>query len=285
MKALSFGEILWDVYPDERFIGGAPLNFAAHLARHGAEVCMLSAVGDDALGEETREAVRALGVGEQYISVAEGKPTGRCLVTLDEAGAPSYNLLHNVAYDYISLENVAEDFDLFYFGSLALRSEHNRRTVKNLLDTKTFGEVVVDVNVRPPFYSGETIRFCVENATILKISAEELPVVLDVLGIEQKGENADIGATIACSCDKLKLMLLTCGEKGAMAYDCVANQTFRCQGKKVTVASTVGAGDSFLAAFAYHYLRKKDIAACLDYATKLAAYVVTKPEAVPEYEI
>ena len=282
MKALSFGEILWDVYPDERFIGGAPLNFAAHLARHGEEVHMLSAVGDDALGAETLAAVRALGVGTNQIAVVPDKPTGRCLVSL-EKGTPVYDLAADTAYDHIPVAAVTEPMDLLYFGTLALRSDRNRQTLKTLLAENAFGEVLVDVNIRPPFYSAETLAFCMENATVLKVSAEELPVVLKLLGMEHDPEPAAVLAALARRYPKLKILLLTCGAEGAYGYDCAAGRVYFTPAHKVTEVSAVGAGDSFCAAFISRYLGGQNMADCLVCAAKVAAFVVSQPEAVPMY--
>ena len=176
-KILSFGEILWDVYPDQKHLGGASLNFAAHLAKFGHRVEMLSALGADALGEEARQQLSDWNLGDKYVPALSEKETGKCLVTLDENSIPSYNLLNNVAYDCISCDGIDEDFDVLYFGTLALRGERNSEALTELLAKKSFGEIFVDVNIRPPFYSEKTVRFACGKATLLKISLEELPVV------------------------------------------------------------------------------------------------------------
>ena len=218
VKALSFGEILWDIYPDERFIGGAPLNFAAHLARHGGDISMLSAVGNDPWGAETLVAVRRLGIGGKYLAVSAGKQTGRCLVTLSEDGTPSYDLLQDVAYDYIRCDGLAESFDLLYFGTLALRSGYNLHTLERLLAENAFGEIFVDVNIRLPFCSAEVLSFCVENATVLKVSTEELPTVLELLGMALEDDPPALMSALAQRFPKLKLFCSPAvkTERGAM---------------------------------------------------------------------
>ena len=115
MRLLSFGEVLWDVYPDKRFIGGAPMNFAAHFVKHGGDASMISALGNDELGDAALECLHALGLDTSFVSYPNGKETGKCLVTLDERQIPSYNLLTDVAYDYISCDCVSGDFDALYF--------------------------------------------------------------------------------------------------------------------------------------------------------------------------
>ena len=204
MKILSFGEILWDIYPDRKCIGGAPLNFAAHLAKHGERVYMLSAVGDDALGHEAIACLGKWGCSAKYVSVLKDRPTGCCLVTLDEQSVPGYELLPDVAYDHIPLKTVSDRFDLLYFGTLALRSDENFAVLKRLLRENAFPEILVDVNVRAPFCSKASVRFSAERATVLKISAEELPVVADYLEIPYKADHKTFSKTLADRYAQLK---------------------------------------------------------------------------------
>ncbi len=285
MKVLCFGEILWDVYPDEKCLGGAPLNFGAHLAKHGEDVYMLSALGRDALGDEARKQVTAWGMKDNFVSALDTFETGKCLVTLDENAVPSYNLLEDVAYDHIGCDNVPDTFDVLYFGTLALRGEYNRRALDGLLTLHTFKEVFVDVNIRAPFYSADTVRFAVNNATILKVSFEELKTVAELLDIEKCGDYGTFSTTLADNFNNLKLIIITLGADGAYAYDCVVKKAYFSVSDKVKVVSTVGAGDSFSAAFLHKYLRGFDIQDCLAYANKIACKVVSEVDAVPEYRI
>jgi fructokinase len=135
MKILSFGEIIWDVYENESFIGGAPLNLAAHCSKQGAKSFMLSSVGNDDLGKNALEIVKSFNVNTDFVSINQEKETGKCIVTLNENGVPSYNVLTDVSYDYIkSPDNINElQFDFFCFGTLALRSKENLETVKSIL--------------------------------------------------------------------------------------------------------------------------------------------------------
>lgn len=283
MKVLSFGEILWDVYPDEKHIGGAPLNFAAHLSKHGAEVYMLSALGKDALGVEAQAKLKERDILDEYVSFLEDKTTGKCLVSLDENAVPSYNLLQNVAYDYIDCKKVKGTFDVLYFGTLALRSEYNYHALQELLQNNDFANVFVDVNIRPPFYSKEAVLFSIQNATILKISLEELPIISELLEINQFEDYKAFAKQLAETFDHLNCIIITLGSDGAYVFECKKCAEYACAGKKVQVASTVGAGDSFSAAFLYQYLQKNDIKFCLEYATKVAGFVVSKYAAVPDY--
>jgi fructokinase len=282
MKILSFGEILWDIYPDQKFIGGAPLNFAAHLAKHKEDIFMLSAVGQDDLGAEAVEIVKSWGISDRYIARLADRPTGQCHVTLDENMTPSYNLFSDVAYDAIPCPVFCEAFDVLYFGSLALRTAENFAAVKALVK-HPFPEIFVDVNIRPPHYSKETVAFGVENATILKVSLEELPTVSGLLAVEAEDYKA-FAKALAARYQNLKIILITLGEAGAFAWNCKENTAFFSPCVPTQVLSTVGAGDSFSAAFLHKYLHNADLQSCLDYANRVAAFVVSNYDAVPDYK-
>lgn len=285
MKVLSFGEVLWDIYPDKKYIGGAPLNFAAHLAKYGEEAYMLSCLGKDSLGDEALLCLKEFGVLTDFVSQSTVKQTGRCLVTLDEKAVPSYDLKEDVAYDYIDYDNLNEDFDVLYFGTLALRKKYNLDSLGRLLKKQNFKNVFVDVNIRTPFYSYESVTFCMNNATILKVSSEELPIVADLLSMDSSVGYEEFARVIKDKYANIKMVVITLGADGAYCYDCNRDEEYSCESQKVKVASTVGAGDSFSAAFLYQYFRKKDIQSCLEYAAKIAGYVVSEYDAVPAYNV
>lgn len=281
MKIISFGEVLWDVYPHEKFIGGAPLNFAAHLARLGEEVLLLSAVGNDELGRLALRQLKTWGISDRLISVLPEKETGKCMVTLDSAGVPAYHLLDDMAYDAIPYPG-KEDADVLYFGTLALRSDRNFHTLQKLLAENKYGEVFVDINLRKPFYTPESVAFAASHATILKISLEELPEAAAMLSVTPS-KPGEFAARLAALYPQLTRILISLGADGAFVYDADSDKSYTCPGKRVTVCSTVGAGDSFSAGFLHHFLAEKTVGECLDFATRLAAFVVSKPGAVPDY--
>ena len=278
---ICFGEILFDVYPTDAFIGGAPLNFAAHLARHGESAMMLSALGEDELGAKALVWLKENKIDTSLIK-RSALPTGRCNVTLGENGVPSYELLCDVAWDEISTELCSCRFDALYFGTLALRSEHNRATLERLIANNDFGEIFVDVNIRKPFYSADSLALALSNATILKISDEELPTVASLLGVNFT-DTEEFCELICKKFDNIKLIVLTLGANGALCYEASTRRLTKTAAHKAKVASTVGAGDSFSAAFLHKYLGGSPIETCLDYASRLAALVVSHYEAVPDY--
>ncbi|MBQ3093890.1 MAG: carbohydrate kinase [Clostridia bacterium] len=277
MRVAAFGEIVWDVYPDKACLGGAPLNFAAHCVRHGGEAVMVSAVGDDDLGKAALEQMKVWQVDTAGVTVYTDKPTGRCLVTLDAAMVPTYHLEENTAWDAINGEGVA--CDVLYFGTLALRSAHNRRTLERLLN-ETNAEVFADVNLRAPFYDADTVAFALSKATTAKISDEELPTVLSLLGLPVTDDLDAVVNALFARFANLRTIVITCGSKGAFAATRDGETAWR-DAVKTKVVSTVGAGDSFAAAFLCRYYQTGDLSAALEIAAKTAADVVASQEAVP----
>lgn len=282
MKILSFGEIIWDVYPDKKCIGGAPLNFAAHAKNEGAEAYLLSAVGKDKLGMDALRIIRRHGVEIELISLIEDLPTGQCTVTLSETGVPSYKIEENTAYDRIPVIDGVEKigFDAFAFGTLALRGEHNRETIRELLRKNVAAEIFVDLNLRSPFYSRENITLALDHATILKVSDEELPAVMRI-AFGSDADSEDAVKIIGENYKNIKLIVLTCGSDGSVAYDMRSGKIYRSGIVKVRVVSTVGAGDSFGAVFLVNYLKGKSISDCLARAAEVSSFVVSRAEALP----
>ena len=282
MKILSFGEIIWDVYPHKKCIGGAPLNFAAHASKNGADSYLLSSVGNDALGKEALDILNDLCVNSELVSVNSEKSTGTCTVLLDKNGIPTYKIENDTSYDYIPLDKriFSHGFDALSFGTLALRNENNRYVLKEILKEYN-GIVLCDLNLRSPFYDTETVRWAMSVCHVLKINEDELKYILENViqaNCPSVKENLDL---ISKKFENLELILYTCGENGAYVYEKSAKKTYFCPAKKVKVVSTVGAGDSFGAVFLTEYLSGKSIDICLQKATEISGRVVACEEAVP----
>jgi len=278
MKLLSFGEILWDIFDTRKAIGGAPLNFGAYASMLGADTYLVSAVGNDELGREALSIVESYGIDTEYTSVIDNKETGSCVVTLNEQGVPSYNLLQNVAYDYIK-PCTGVSADVFAFGSLALRGENNRQTLEKILSENNFSEIFTDVNIRAPHYSDESIETCLKNSTIVKISDEELPVICQYVCGENKGISEFL-PILSGKYPQMKLIIITKGDKGACCYKCEEKTLYECDAQKTNVVSTVGAGDSFGASFLVKYLENGDCLASLEFASKISAAVCAHKGAI-----
>ncbi len=288
-KIIAIGEIIWDVYPDRQVIGGAPLNFAAHASLCGAESALLSAVGDDELGKAAIEALKDFGVDCRFVKLSE-QGTGRCMVTLDENAVPHYNVLVNTAYDNINItaadiESInAQKYDALYFGTLIQREPTSRSTVRTVVKNCSFGEIICDVNLRPNCFDTESVHFCLENATVLKVSIEEEPI-LRSFGMYTVQEDG-IGAIARALCESfpnIKVVIITLGKDGSYAYDARDKREYTQGSIGDTVVSTVGAGDSFAAAWLSGFLEEKPIEECMKKAAEISGFVVAHTEAVPKY--
>lgn len=281
IKVLSFGEIIWDVYSNKKTLGGAPLNFAGHLAKSGIESYLLSAVGKDELGKLALQKIEKIGVNCRYVEAID-KPTGVCKVTLTGKGLPEYEISLDAAYDEVKLPQdlLNEDFDAISFGTLALRRNNNLKVIKEILRCGKINEVYCDLNLRAPFYNIKTVEFCLSFATILKVNEEELFYIKNNF---IQGENLSLQEVVKGIFSRFKnlqSLILTCGKNGAYAFTGKDFTESFCPALKVKVKSTVGAGDSFGAVFLANYLKGESINNCLRLATERSAYVVSKYEAI-----
>ncbi len=275
MKLTVFGEILWDLFDNEKKIGGAPFNFGAHCKKLGHDVYVVSAVGDDELGLLAVNEAEKLNVNTDNILTVPYK-TGRCIVTLNN-GTPTYNLVKDVAYDNIPIPNEScFSADAFYFGTLAQRSAASQNTLNELLKGN-YREVFFDINIRQNYYSDEMIDNSLKATTIFKISREEIGV------LKIAGTNEEICKELKKKYPNLKLIIVTLDCDGAFVYDTIGDKFYYSEKPNCKVVSAVGAGDSFSACFLSNYLADVDISQCLNRASKLSEYVVTQLGAIPEY--
>ncbi len=287
-KIVAFGEVIWDVYENDRCLGGAGLNFAAHCARCGAESFLYSAVGKDDLGDAMLAAARRWGVDISFVGRSDRK-TGQSLVSLDDNGVPTFDVLKDVAYDNVTVSDGdiarlrAVAPDALYFGTIVRRAPVSRAALDIIRENVSFRETVCDVNLRKGCYDTENARFCLRNATVLKVSDEEEPLLRQMGLYEADGTPEDIARAIRETYPNVRILAFTCGGKGAYAFDLKGKKTYFEPAKKVRPASTVGAGDSFIAAFLTAYLAGESIGTALKRAVALSAFVVSKTEAIPEY--
>ena len=282
MKALAFGEILWDVNGNEKTIGGAPLNVLAHIRRLGGEASIVSAVGSDELGRDSLACLEDFGIAEQYVRISPF-PTGRADVVL-ENGIPSYEFNMPCAWDDIRLSDEQyidifnDDFSVFIYGTLAQRCLTSALTLEKLLDDVSAAEFFFDVNLRGNFYNEKSIGRGLGKATIIKMNDEELPVVASLLGM---GKESLIGWLFDNT--SVKKVLVSAGSSGSFCHE-KGGKAYHAGAADVSVVDTVGAGDSLSAAFLYFLARGMDAGSALEKASVLADYVVTKRGAVPEYD-
>ncbi len=270
-SAICFGEILFDIFGDERSIGGAPFNFAVHFARLGGMSAMVSALGDDELGLLAREYLKDFGVSDEHIATVN-LPTGTCNVTLCD-GIPWYDLKENVSYDKIPVPRIKHSYDMLYIGSLAQRSEDSRIALDSLLRTHVAREVFFDINIREKGCSQSRVTELLDYTTVLKFSREEA-------GALGKGELTDLCRSLADWHRNIKLIIVTLDCDGAFVYD-TQRDVFRFSRRpRTTVVSTVGAGDSFSARFMYDYLRGTPIDTCIENAIRLSEKICAQKGAI-----
>ena len=284
MKGLviGMGEALWDVLPEGKKIGGAPANFAYHVSQFGLPSCVVSAVGDDPLGHEIIENFTSKGLTHQIDTVPY--PTGTVQVEIDQAGVPQYEIKENVAWDNIPytamLEKLAEKTTAVCFGSLAQRNVVSRNTINRFLDAIPAANkplIVFDVNLRQGFYNKEILCNSMKRCNILKINDEELVTVSRMFGYP--GIDLQDKCWILLGKYNLQMLILTCGINGSYVFT-PGNVSFQ-PTPKVEVADTVGAGDSFTAAFISSILKGKPVADAHSKAVQTSAYVCTKKGAMP----
>ena len=279
---VGMGEALWDVLPEGKKIGGAPANFAYHVSQFGLPSCVVSAVGDDALGDEILENLTSKGLKQLIEKVPY--PTGTVQVEIDQAGVPQYEIKENVAWDNIpwttSLETLAKKTKAVCFGSLAQRNVVPRETINRFLDTMPRDEdtlVVFDVNLRQGFYNKEILCKSMEHCNILKINDEELVTVSRMFGYP--GIDLQDKCWILLGKYNLKMLILTCGINGSYVFT-PGNVSFL-PTPRVEVADTVGAGDSFTAAFISCVLKGMPVAEAHRRAVATSAFVCTCNGAMP----
>jgi fructokinase len=280
---VGMGEALWDVLPEGKKIGGAPANFAYHVSQFGLNSRVVSAVGDDKLGEEILENFKAKNLNMCISQVPY--PTGTVLVELDEEGVPQYEIKENVAWDNIpytdELKEIARHTKAVCFGSLAQRSIVSRTTINDFINDipeENDALKVFDINLRQSFYTKDIIRNSIKQCNILKINDEELVAVSRLFGYP--GIDLQDKCWLILGKYNLKMLILTCGINGSYVFT-PGNFSFQ-ETPVVEVADTVGAGDSFTAAFIASILNGKSVAEAHERAVKVSAYVCTQNGAMPQ---
>jgi len=282
---IGIGEALWDCLPEGRKIGGAPANFAYHVSQFGLNSVAVSAIGDDDLGHELEAIFKDIhdiqSPSFSYQLATVNYPTGTVQVTLDEKGVPQYDICENVAWDNIPFEEnirrFAPNTHAVCFGSLAQRAKVSKDTIHAFLAAVPDDALrVFDINLRQSFYSKEIIEESLQLCNVLKINDEELVVIQHMFGYD---------LSVEATCRRmlndfnLRMLILTCGVEGSYVFS--RTETSFLPTPKVTVADTVGAGDSFTGSFVAQILRGKSIREAHQTAVKVSAFVCTQNGAMP----
>lgn len=285
MKYLVFGEIIWDVYPDKSVIGGAPFNFSANVALMGGDVYFVTGLGHDELGKRAEEYIVNYGIKTEFLC-RNDKPTGQCLVTLNDKGVPQYNVLTDVAYDNVTVDEAmlsamkAAKPEVFYFNTLAQRCEVSEKAIRSILDSMEFDCVFCDVNIRPGCWNRDSLNLCMERADIVKISDEEAHFLTECGLVETGLPFAD---AVRKAYPNLKVLVYTMGAKGSAVYDYACGTAYESgEPEQVKVVSTVGAGDCYSASFVHSYLTGASIPEAIRTASLRSNIVVSHTEAIPD---
>ncbi|MDO4586259.1 MAG: carbohydrate kinase [Planctomycetia bacterium] len=298
-----FGEILWDLLPSGKKLGGAPANFAYHANILGGQAWVKSRIGNDSFGAEVQSILASHNISLDFVEIDPVLPTGTVVVHLNENGQPSYEIVENVAWDNIQSDNKfladLKNADAFYFGSLAARSENNLRILLSLLNSLPEKSLkVFDLNLRNPFYSKEIIRQLLKKTTVFKLNDEELLILAEMF--------ADEIPTTLSICDslftqnslnlletkviewirafiqyyQLKHLILTCGSSGSFLWDSQGNSSFA-PAEKVNIIDTVGAGDSFTAVCVLGLLKNIPLDKINRNANRYASFICSQSGAMP----
>jgi len=281
MKVLAFGEILWDLIEGKAYLGGAPLNFSVHARQLGVKSSIISAVGNDDLGKKAIDEIASREVYTDLIQVKNDKPTGTVPVTLQE-GQPEYEILKNVAFDFISLAelDLAElvKYDAFYFGTLIQRSESNTEVLQKILKTASFKHIFCDVNLRKECYSKATVLNSLKYCTIVKLNEEEVDVISEMI-FGSKKNLAEFAESLFQNFKQIDALIVTMGSKGSRIIS--TNSDVLIPAESIVVVDAIGAGDSFSAAFLTSFMTNQNLEEAAKFANKVGAFVASCSGATP----
>jgi fructokinase len=279
---VGLGELLWDMFPDGKQLGGAPANFAYAAYLLGNRGIVASRIGEDSFGSEALEKLSRLGLDASFVQVDPACHTGTVKVQVDAGGQPTFTIAEPAAWDFlrwkIAWRTLAQQADAVCFGSLAQRSSGSRKTIRAFLQGVRPGAArIFDVNLRQRFYSAEVISESMKLADIVKLNHEELPRVMEILGLDRGDEESSARRLLrACSA---KLVCVTRGANGSLLV--ATNRSDRHPGFRVRVADTVGAGDAFTAALVHHFLRGSSLAVMNAAANRMGSWVASEAGATP----
>lgn len=280
LSAVCFGEVLWDIFPTHKKIGGAPLNVALRMNSFGVETTMISRVGADENGEDILSFLSSQEITTDLIQVTKEYKTGTVHVMINEKGNASYDILYPSAWDKIVeteiMDKVISEADVFVFGSLICRDEVSRSTLYDLLEKAKYK--VLDANLRAPYYTKEVLNELMLKADFIKLNDEELYEISQQL--ESPYNSFEQNIKFIAEKTNTKQVCVTKGAFGAVLY--YNDKFYYNSGYFIKVVDTVGAGDSFLASLIVRLLRGKSPQKALNYACAIGALVAGQEGANPK---
>jgi fructokinase len=277
-KIVCFGEVLWDVYPNVKKLGGAPFNVAAHLQQLGTTSYIVSRIGKDNNGAEIKQAAIAQHIDLTHLQEDVEFPTGVVNVSLDSNGKPTYKIEPSAAWDFIAHQTdntrLVHNADALVYGSLACRSEVSKKSLFTLAAQSSYN--ICDLNIRLDYYSPSLIEELLSITDLLKINDEEAALLCKIYDQSEKHLYELLHDKF-----KIKTIVQTKGPEGAEASE--NHILTKVDAKPITVVDTVGAGDAFFAAFLHKYLNDSDLSTSLNAGCTLGAYVATQSGATPQH--
>jgi len=292
MRILSIGEIIWDVFPESEYLGGAPLNFAAHVRRLGHDSFILSAVGDDERGPKAIQQIAELRVAVDFVHRVRGVPTGIAAVEIDSDGHPHFAIARPAAYDRFALpdETLTRIADLqpdwIYFGTLFHTTRANLAMTKRILDACPTAYRVYDMNLRGEHWTPELVKELSSLASVVKASDEDMRMFRPSVAVSRDEFEASMSAV---SADKMwgipnaRAVVISRGAQGCFVYS--RGELAAVRAFPVEVADTVGAGDAFTAAFIHAVSEQKPMADAARFANAVGALVASRAGAIPDWTL
>jgi fructokinase len=285
---VGLGELLWDLFPAGKQLGGAPANFAYISSLLGDHGVVASRIGRDPLGEEAKRRFQHFRLPTDFLQLDSTRPTGTVKVLVDAVGQPQYEITDDVSWDFLEMTSewraLAAQASAISFGSLAQRSVVSRGTILDFLAAARSEAVrIFDVNLRQSFYSPEILADSARRANIIKLNQEELPKVMDLLGAPKSSAirgDTKTEAQWLFETTGAQLICITRGGAGSLLVS--PDSSHEHGGFPVRVKDTVGAGDAFAAALVHHFLRGAPLSAMNEAANRMGAWVASCAGAMPD---
>ena len=281
-KITSFGEILFDVYPDGKKLGGAPFNFIYHIIKLTGKANFVSRVGNDQNGDEILQILKDREISSEFIQIDQNHKTGVAKTTLNEKKIPDFIIEENVAYDFIELTDplkklISQNTDCFYFGTLAQRSEQSRNTVQKLAADPNI-KCICDLNIRQNYYTPETIEQSLSAVDVLKLNEQELELVNKLIIKSEVNKTETVEKMMRIF--NIELLCVTKGSSGAILYKDGQENYYKIKNDKVV--DTVGAGDAYASMLCIGYLMNWSIEKINKLASEFANEIIKVKGALPE---
>ena len=281
-KITSFGEILFDVYPDGKKLGGAPFNFIYHIIKLTGKANFVSRVGNDQNGDEILQILKDREISSEFIQIDQNHKTGVAKTTLNEKKIPDFIIEENVAYDFIELTDplkklISQSTDCFYFGTLAQRSEQSRNTVQKLAADPNI-KCICDLNIRQNYYTPETIEQSLSTVDVLKLNEQELELVNKLIIKSEVNKTETVEKMMRIF--NIELLCVTKGSSGAILYKDGQENYYKIKNDKVV--DTVGAGDAYASMLCIGYLMNWSIEKINKLASEFANEIIKVKGALPE---